>query len=517
MNFLSEIKKIRSLINLFEGKDKIEPVAIIGDNIAKLVSTNFNNEYSELIDENMDYELLYNKLSSYENVEDQVEDVFLSIGSEDFFDNRIDVGTLLDNLDRIFPNAKIHIIKGYIDSVENNLDTKNIELLEDNSVSFYRIFQKNNINVVGDHKIFGSVKLDIGENLIIDLVEIIKQYFDFNEREEEDEEEKEVIFNDLDIDERTDFDVIYEFLSNLEKMVKSKNVYNTELKDKYLGDVEIIQISLKFLGVSFSESLEINGKYDEKTKRCVEEFQKTKGISPDGIADTDTLEEILWDLKIKSFDDDDLFKFLSGEEIEMKVYTPDVYDLEDIIDNIINNIEGGYAATEHFMANAHKQKDPTVRDALLNSGETMFGIDRKNGPQMDEFWEIVDENSGYAPESADKDKWTHGYMGGDVEDELRELVYEWAIPLYEDYKNSKMSSELRRLVDEDKRLATHFMYACWNGIVFYNQFKNILESEISNGNTDRDSLWKVAIDSRKNHSNGVARLTAPKVEKIANM
>jgi peptidoglycan hydrolase-like protein with peptidoglycan-binding domain len=519
MSLLSEIKRIKKMINLFEGKGKIEPVAIIGDKIAKIVSNGFNNEYPELIDGNMDYVLLNNRLTEYEEVEDQVKDVFLSIGSEDFFDNGIDIATLLDNLDRIFPNAEIHLIRGYVDIVENGLDEKNMDLLEDNSVSFYRLFQKNNINTIGNHEIFGDEGLDFGDDLVIDLVEKIKEYYNFTDDYSEDDEEEEQgdEFEDLDIDDKTDFDAIYEFLSNLEKMVKSKNVYDIKLKDKYMGDIEILQIALKFLKIPFSESLEINGKYDEKTKKCVEQFQSEKAISPNGVADSKTLEELLWDLKVKSFDDDDLFKFISGEDIEIKSYTPDVYDLEDIIDNIINNIEGGYAAPEHFRASAEKQKDPTVKQALLNSGETMFGIDRKNGPKMDEFWGLVDENSGYAPESFDKDKWTHGYMGGDVEDELRELVYEWAVPLYEDYKNSKMSSELRRLVDEDKRLATHFMYACWNGVVFYNEFKNILESEISGGNTDRDSLWQVAINSRKNHSNGVMKKTAPKVENIANM
>jgi hypothetical protein len=519
MNLLSEIKKIKNMIYLLENKDKIEPVAIIGDKIARIVSLNFNNEYSELIDDDMDYTLLESKLENYDSVEEQVKDVFLSIGSEDYFDNKINLDSVIGNLDRIFPNAEIHLIRGYVDAAEKGLDEKNIDQLKDNSVSFFRTFQKNNIDVIGNNEIVGYGNLNVGEDFYEDLIVTINDYFSrfFDFDKDKEEKEDEYKFEDLNIDDDTDFDMIYEFLNNLEKMIKSKNIYDTKLKDKSIGDVEIIQIALKFLKISFSESLEINGKYDEKTKKCVEEFQSDSGISKTGVADTETLEELLWDLKMKSFDDEDLAKFIYGEEIELKTYTPDDYDLEDIIDNIIDNIEGGYAAPEHFRASAEKQKDPTVRDALLRSGETMFGIDRKNGPQMDEFWEIVDENSGYAPESAEEDKWTHGYMGGDVEDELRELVYDWAIPLYDDYKNSKMSSELKKLVEEDKRLAAHFMYACWNGIVFYNEFKNILESEIDSGNKDRDSLWEVAINSRKNHSNGVMKITAPKLEKVANM
>jgi hypothetical protein len=158
-----------------------------------------------------------------------------------------------------------------------------------------------------------------------------------------------------------------------------------------------------------------------------------------------------------------------------------------------------------------------MKQAFLNSGETMFGIDRKNGPTMTEFWELVDENSGWAEESADKEKWSHGYMGGDIEDELREYVYEWAIPTFEDFKNKKLDSEAKKLVEEDERISIHLLYAVWNGIVFFNHFANVINSAVSEGITDRDELWKVALDSRKNHSNGAVRNSAPKIEKIANM
>lgn len=518
MNLLSEIKKIKNMIYLFEGKDKVNEIAIIGDKIAYLLSNAINNEYEELIDQNMNFQMLNDRLSNYGLVEDQVKDVFISIGSEDFFNVRVDIDTLIDNLDRIFPNAELHLIKGYINTIENNIDQKNIDMLEDNSKTFFDIFKKNRVEIVGNHEIVGFENTELGTDLIIDLIEIIKQYVGISDDLETEEPEVEVIkFSDLGINDDTDFDEIYEFLGNIEKMIKSKNKYSIDLKNNYFADVEIIQIALKFLDSPYSHYIEINGKYDEKTKTAIQEYQLRKGIKNDGIANNETLEEILWDLKVKSFDEEDLSKFIKGIEEIVKTYTPDVFDLEDIVDKIIDNIEGGYAAPEHFRASAEKQKDPTVRDALLRSGETMFGIDRKNGPKMDEFWEIVDENSGYAPESAEEDKWTHGYMGGDVEDELRELVYEWVIPYYEDLKNTKLSSELKRLIEEDKRLASHFMYACWNGIVFYDHFVGVLEDAIDSGVTDRDELWEIAINSRKNHSNGVARLTAPKVEKIANM
>jgi nitrogen regulatory protein PII-like uncharacterized protein len=40
------------------------------------------------------------------------------------------------------------------------------------------------------------------------------------------------------------------------------------------------------------------------------------GIDPTGICDTDTLEEMFYELKVKGFDDDDLSKFIKGEDVE---------------------------------------------------------------------------------------------------------------------------------------------------------------------------------------------------------
>jgi len=59
-----------------------------------------------------------------------------------------------------------------------------------------------------------------------------------------------------------------------------------------------------------SSDIEITGNYDTDTQEAIYEFQDMMGIEPTGIADQETLEELLFDLKAKSFDDDDLGKFL---------------------------------------------------------------------------------------------------------------------------------------------------------------------------------------------------------------
>jgi hypothetical protein len=149
----------------------------------------------------------------------------------------------------------------------------------------------------------------------------------------------------------------------------------------------------------------------------------------------------------------------------------------------------------------------------------MYGMDRVGGnwdshPVGKDFWQLIDENSGWAEESADKPKWIHGYMGGSLESKLRSYVYDMMIPIYEDLKGQYLDSETKKLVEEDKRLVLHFLYACWNGSDFFRQFADTLNSEVSSGNTDRDSLYEIAINSRLNHGNDVIRKTGQKLKGV---
>jgi hypothetical protein len=138
MNILSEIKRIKGLISLMEGNEKTSGVAVIGDNIAYLLNTSGTNEYKDLVNQNMDYRMLMDKLFDYEDIEPQVNDLFLSIGSEDYFNPNIDVKSMVEKLEEIFPNADLHLIKGYVDVLSNNIDEKNEEQIEDNSVIFFK-------------------------------------------------------------------------------------------------------------------------------------------------------------------------------------------------------------------------------------------------------------------------------------------------------------------------------------------------------------------------------------------
>jgi hypothetical protein len=62
----------------------------------------------------------------------------------------------------------------------------------------------------------------------------------------------------------------------------------------------------------------------------------------------------------------------------------------------------------------------------------------------------------------------------------------------------------------------HLLYACWNGSGFFEDFAETINNEVSNGNTDRDSLYNEAINSRTNYPNDLIKKTGYKLKNLIN-
>jgi len=522
MNLLEQIREIRKLINIMENTKIGSNVMVIGDRYASLLRESDFNIINDLINEDMTIDMLINKISNQE-LNDKIDEIFISIGTNDLFDPESNIGGLVNILYDFYPNARLHLIKGYVNIFEFNLNEYIVEDVKKDSITFFELFKKDGVELIGG-EITGKFSC-VGDDIIktnSNFIEKLRSYilgFVFNFEIKDTAEVDNNIFTDLDIDEKTDFDTIYEFLEIFEKIVKSNNTYSDILNGKYVGDVEVIQIALMFLG--YSDGVIANGKYDANTKDAVYDFQRDNNLTETGIANKETLTEILWELKAKGFDEEDLAQFITGLKEKKKTYDIDSYNLENYCDIIINKIEGGYANKAHFSKFAETEKNPDMRKAFENSSETMFGIDRLAGnwdshPVGGDFWDLIDENSGWSPKSSDKPKWPHGHMGGSLESRLRSYVYDMMLPIFSDLKNKNLDSETKKLVEEDKRLTMHLLYACWNGSGFFEQFSNVLNNEVSNGNTDRDSLYEVAINSRKNHSNDAIKKNGVKVENMIN-
>jgi hypothetical protein len=522
MDLKTHIFEIKKLISIVENTNLGSNVLVIGDFIANYLKDSDFNVIESLINDDMTVDTLIDSLSDQELNED-IDEVFVSIGTNDLFDPNTNTGTLIDMLYEFYPNARLHLIKGYANIYDYDIDEEEIEDIKQDAIAFFSSFKKDGVRIIGEEvtgkiNIIGTDKVKRNSN----FVDKLKNYilgFVYNFEIEDVAEVETDVFNDLDIDDKTDFDTIYEFLDLFEKIVKSNNVYSEKQSDKFYGDIEIIQIALMFLG--YGSGVSNNGKFDVSTEEAIMDFQKSNGLTPNGIANKDTLNELFWELKYKGFDDDDLGKFIGKVGEMKKTYPVDSYSLQNYCDLIIDNIEGGYANEAHFKNLAKDVENDDIREAMENSSETMFGMDRINGnwdshPVGSKFWQLIDENSGWAEESLGKPRWKHGYMGGSIEGKLRDYVYNMILPNFSKYKSSFLSSEAKKLVEEDKRITMHLLYACWNGGGFFEDFAETINNEVSNGNTDRDSLYDVAINSRTNYPNDLIKKTGYKVKDLIN-
>lgn len=167
---------------------------------------------------------------------------------------------------------------------------------------------------------------------------------------------------------------------------------------------------------------------------------------------------------------------------------------KEYIKLIINNIEGGYYHPDMKAANPTKFKN------MLDSGETMYGMDRTAGGKTMEteagkkFWALIDENRKYFPTV-----WVYNYKAsGQLAEELKNLACEMMYARYTNYCKNWMSATAKALVEKSPRLVSHFFYACWNGSGWFKHFASIISDAVDKfGYTDLATLEAIAIDSRK--------------------
>ena len=182
-------------------------------------------------------------------------------------------------------------------------------------------------------------------------------------------------------------------------------------------------------------------------------------------------------------------------------------DFRKFSDLVIDNLEGGYYHPRFF----YKLDDPRYD----KSGETMFGIDRKNAgsliktPAGELFWEIIDKN---------KTNWRWNDFGEDVEDQLRDLASKIIYPAFLRYSNTYLTKESRDAIQNDDRLLLHFVYATWNGPGWFQKFARDFNRQPGAGT---ETLLRQAIDSRTKEGlrkgsqpNSLIKQTGVKLDRI---
>lgn len=520
-SILSEIKNFKRLSKLTESDDKDVKVVLIGDELTNDLSNSDFIDLNNLKDDDMTIDKLLMRLSKQDKMP-EIDHVFVSIGVNDKFKNKKTIPFLIDALDYIFPNAQIDIIKGIVknDYFYGSEEVEDFKNLENQILDYYGTFKQNGINVIGNYPSldYGLGDADRNINMIKNQMSdsLFQNITNYGEKLEPISVDEPFIYKDnVDIsgDDFTDYDTIYEFLERFEEMLKSGNHYDSRVRNSFKPDIEQLQIALKF--IEPESDVEITGNYDVATEEAVYDFQEKNNINPTGIADTETIEEIFYILKVKGFDDDDLGSFINSiSGIDSRIIKKSIRKFTGSVDSvwksftdkIIDNFEGGYWNRDSSKSSDEKCMNHPYDSIYDSSGETMFGIDRRaggwdNNQAGREFFGLIDdekENAGSMEEFCKT--WIWNYDGGSLKEELKLRAAALMKDSYD--RNSRyFSSEAQEVVESDKRLLFHFAYACWNGPGYFQNFATDINNAVSQGK-EGDELVDVAIESRNNAFGG---------------
>lgn len=182
-------------------------------------------------------------------------------------------------------------------------------------------------------------------------------------------------------------------------------------------------------------------------------------------------------------------------------------DFVSLTNIVIDNFEGGYyhpSMKQKFNARSQKM--------LGDSGETMFGLDRKHGSQLSKypewqtFWNIIDRDK-----IENKHLWKYQFRGGRKQLELKELaakiMYKWFNYLAGKYI---LISSMDEIANDD-RLVIHFSYASWNGENWFQRYSKALNEAVNKYEGNKEEIFKQAIKARTESQNAVIKQQGQKM------
>lgn len=220
---------------------------------------------------------------------------------------------------------------------------------------------------------------------------------------------------------------------------------------------------------------------------------------------TNFIKALVQMLNNRGFDEADLETYLrkkDGTILEL-----DVKDFDNIAAKVIDKLEGGYYHPDML-------KDGRLNDPRYSgSGETMMGIDRKNGgdinetPEGVEFWNIIDA-------AGARTNWEWNYRGGDLEERLRGLATKMIKNNYDEFAQRYLSDKALDIVNDDPKLLFNFVYAVWNGPGWFQRFAEVINTAVANGETDPEELFKTALYARLNNGNSLIAQTGRKIDAL---
>jgi hypothetical protein len=176
--------------------------------------------------------------------------------------------------------------------------------------------------------------------------------------------------------------------------------------------------------------------------------------------------------------------------------TKSMTTFKEVATAVIANLEGGYY-------HPNMLNDGRVKDARYGtSGETMFGIDRKNdglGPKLtptawNQFWQEITDANG-------PDKWQWNYFPNDP---LRSKLFDLACQIMEPEFNDSLNkfipeTEIQNVIKSDGRLYFNFVYAQWNGPGWFKGWAKEIKSAYKDGTKDPQDLAALFVRRRINN------------------
>jgi hypothetical protein len=185
----------------------------------------------------------------------------------------------------------------------------------------------------------------------------------------------------------------------------------------------------------------------------------------------------------------------------------------DVTEKVIDNFEGGYW-------NYWECKNHPWHSMYKNSGETLFGLDRKAGnieklaPEGREFFRLIDEEKKKMGMSKFCSKWTYNYRGGDLEQKLKDLAAKTMFGQYEkNMSNYVRDPETKKRIEGNEGLLLHMSYATWNGPGHFQKFAKKLEDAVKQGKSDEE-LLDIAKDNRTETFTGAWAKATAKVNSL---
>jgi len=209
----------------------------------------------------------------------------------------------------------------------------------------------------------------------------------------------------------------------------------------------------------------------------------------------------------KSVPDATTVSKIDYSQYKLPLKTKDI-PFNDIVKLTIDNIEGGYYnPTTHYDG------------GMGNSGETMFGMDRKHGSDFTNssggkmFWSLIDRDRKMNPK-----KWVRYYSLKDnlpLKTKLIDIITNnWLIPKYNTLTSRYLTKEAKNIVDKDSLLKYHLSYAIWNGEGWFKKFANVINNAIKQGYQDINQIRNIALNSRLNNANKLIRKSGRKIRDV---